>query len=50
MGHEILFKIFDEPQNIFLCSIFVIFFKSERDRSTKYPDWPSRRFKEDKRC
>ena len=28
MGHEIIFKIFDEPQNIFLCSIFVtLFFK-----------------------
>ena len=27
-GHEIFFKIFDGPQNIFLCSIFVIsFFK-----------------------
>ena len=28
MGHEIYFKIFDGPQNIFLCSIFVtLFFK-----------------------
>ena len=28
MGHEIFFKIFDGPQDIFLCSIFVIsFFK-----------------------
>ena len=27
MGHEINFKIFDGPQNIFLCSIIVIFFK-----------------------
>ena len=26
MGHEILFKIFDGLQNIFLCSIFVILF------------------------
>ena len=26
MGHEIFFKIFDRPQNIFLCSIIVIFF------------------------
>ena len=25
MGHEIFFKIFDGPQNIFLCSIFIIF-------------------------
>ena len=24
MGHEIFFNIFDGPQNIFLCSIFVI--------------------------
>ena len=26
MGHEIFFKIFEGPQNIFLCSIFVILF------------------------
>ena len=26
MGREIFFKIFDGPQNIFLCSIFVILF------------------------
>ena len=26
MGHEIFFKIFDGPQTIFLCSIFVILF------------------------
>ena len=26
MGHKIFFKIFDGPQNIFLCSIFVILF------------------------
>ena len=26
MGHEILFKIFDGPRNIFLCSIFIILF------------------------
>ena len=26
MGHEKFFKIFDRPQNIFLCSIFVILF------------------------
>ena len=31
MGHEIFFKIFDGPRNIFLCSIFVIlFFKLKR--------------------
>ena len=31
IGHEIFFKIFDGPQNIFLCSIFVIlFFKLRR--------------------
>ena len=26
MGHEMFFKIFDGPQNIFLCSIFIILF------------------------
>ena len=26
MGHEIFFKIFDWPQNIFLCSLSVILF------------------------
>ena len=26
MGHEIIFKTFDGPQNIFLCSIFIILF------------------------
>ena len=26
MGHEIYFKIFDGPRNIFLCSIFIILF------------------------
>ena len=26
MGHETFFKIFDGPQNIFLCSIFIILF------------------------
>ena len=26
MGHEIFSKTFDGPQNIFLCSIFVILF------------------------
>ena len=26
MGHEILFKDFDGPRNIFLCSIFIILF------------------------
>ena len=26
MGHEIFFKIFDEPRNIFLCSISIILF------------------------
>ena len=26
MGHEIFFKLFDGPQNIVLCSIFVILF------------------------
>ena len=26
MGHEIFFKTFDGPRNIFLCSIFIILF------------------------
>ena len=26
MGHEIFFKIFDGPRNIFLCSTFIILF------------------------
>ena len=26
MGHEIFFKIFDGPQNIFLYSVFVLLF------------------------
>ena len=26
MGHEIFFKIFDGPRNIFVCSIFIILF------------------------
>ena len=24
MGHEIFFKIFEGPRNIFLCSVFII--------------------------
>ena len=50
MGHEIFFKIFDWPQNIFLCSIFVILFLTLRGWSTKYTNQPSRRFKKDKTC
>ena len=30
MGHEMFFKIFDGPQNIFLCAIFVILFSKLR--------------------
>ena len=26
MGHEIFFKIFDRPQNIFLCSFLILTF------------------------
>ena len=26
MGHEIFFKLFDAPPNIFLCSFFIILF------------------------
>ena len=35
MGHEIFFKIFDGPQNIFLCSIFVILFFKLRELEHK---------------
>ena len=35
MGHEMFFKIFDEPQNIFLCSIFVILFFKLRELEHK---------------
>ena len=34
MGNEIFFKVFDGPQNIFLCSIFVILFFKLRGWST----------------
>ena len=26
MGHEIFFKVFDGPQNIFVCSIFMMLY------------------------
>ena len=35
MGHEIFFKIFDGPENIFLCSIFVILFFKLRELDRK---------------
>ena len=35
MGHEIIFRIFDGPQNIFLCSIFVILFFKLRESEHK---------------
>ena len=35
MGHEIFFKIFHGPQNIFLCSIFVILFFTLRGLECK---------------
>ena len=35
MGHEIFFKIFDGPQNIFLCSIFVILLFTLRELEHK---------------
>ena len=48
MDHGIFFKIFDEPQNIFLRSVFIILFFKLRGWSTKYPNQTSRRFKKDK--
>ena len=51
MHHKIFFEILDGSQNIFLCSIFVfLFFKLRVLWSTKYPNYPSRRFKKDKTC
>ena len=35
MGYEIFFKTFDEPQNIFLCSIFLILFFKLRELEHK---------------
>ena len=35
MGHEILFKIFDGPQSIFLSSIFVLLFFKLRELEHK---------------
>ena len=35
MGHEIFFKVFDGPQNIFLCSIFVLLFVKLRGLERK---------------
>ena len=37
IGHEIYFKIFDRPQNILLCSIFVISFFQLRGLERKIP-------------
>ena len=50
MGHEIFFKILDGPQNIFLCSFFVILFLSKGSGSPKYPNWSSRKVKKGKPC
>ena len=35
MGHEIFFKIFDGPQNIFFCSIFILLFFKLRELEHK---------------
>ena len=44
MDHEIFFKIFDGPRNIFLCSIFkILFFKFQSLSFLK-------RFKKDMTC
>ena len=50
IDHEIDFKFFDEPQNIFLCFIFVIIFFKLRGLEHKIPNLPSRRFKKGKAC
>ena len=38
MGQEIIFKIFDVPQNILFPSIFIILYFKSRGWSTKYPN------------
>ena len=35
ISHEIFLKIFDRPQNIFLCSIFVVLFFKLRELENK---------------
>ena len=40
MCHETFFKIFDGPQDIFLCSIFVILFFKLRGLEHKIPQLP----------
>ena len=37
MGHEIIFKIFDGPQNIFLCYVLVILFLKLKGSEHKIP-------------
>ena len=37
MGHEIFFKIFDGPQNVFLRFVCIISFFELRGWGTKYP-------------
>ena len=46
MGYEIFFKIVDGPQNIFLCSIFVILFFKLRELVHKIYKLAIKRFKE----
>ena len=43
MGHEIFFKVFDGPQNVFLRFVCIILFFELRGWGTKYP-------KKDKTC
>ena len=37
MGPEIFFKIFDGPQNVFLCSILIILFFNLKGLKQKIP-------------
>ena len=38
MGREMFFKIFDGPQNIFLCSVLIIAIFKLRRLDHKYPN------------
>ena len=42
IGHEIFFKIFGGPQNIFLCSVFIILFFTLRGHEHKISKLPIR--------
>ena len=50
MDHEIFFKLFDGPQNIFLCSIFIILFFKLRGLEYKISKLAILVIKKDKAC